>query len=189
MVFAREIFHPGIAHDGDNGRVRCGRERDVVTPEDIAGLFDESNRLIASRANLLVDAAATRRESRRAGNGGSKAVAGVSPAQRRPEPKDVPYLAPRESLPGDVLYRPMFDGSVQSVVVEVNLAHPFAKAVFSAPPGEGRNSVPRKATTAIQQLLYCLGAAEYGLAGDDDNEKIIEQMRRYASMNLRALLE
>jgi hypothetical protein len=163
------------------------RERDVLTEEDIVGLFDESNRLIGARTNLLVETAVTRKANKKPSNG--KVVVETPPAKPKAKPQDIPYLIPKESLPGDVLYRPIYDGELQSVVVEINLSHPFSKAVFSVSPGEGRGSLPRKATTATQQLLFVLGAAEYGLAGDDGNEKLLEQFRRYASMNLRALLD
>jgi hypothetical protein len=165
------------------------REKDVLTEEDIKGLFDESNSLIASRHRLIVDLAKKRREKEAKAesaepdkNDGHKG---------KPAPKvrkDVPYVRPQESLPEDVLYRPMFDPDVQSVVVDINLAHPFSRAVFSVSPGEGKRSVPRRATTAVQQLMYVLGHVEYMLNDAAENRELLEQFRRYASLNLRALL-
>jgi hypothetical protein len=161
------------------------REKDVLTTEDIKGLFDESNRLISSRQKLLVDTARKRREDANEKNDPERKPTQKGVPKTR---KDVPYLLPKDSLPEDVLYRPLYSGDLQNVVVEVNLSHPFSKAVFSVSPGEGKKAVPRKATTAAQQLLYILGHAEYSLAGDGENRQLLEQFRRYASMNLRALL-
>ncbi len=45
------------------------------------------------------------------------------------------------------------------------------------------------AATATQQLIYTLGSTEWSLTVDEDQERLFEQYRRYASMNLRALLE
>ena len=83
---------------------------------------------------------------------------------------------------------PTANPAVQSVVVDINLAHPFSKAVFSVSPGEGKRSVPRRATTAVQQLIYVLGHVEHMLNDELENRELFEQFRRYASMNLRALL-
>lgn len=41
---------------------------------------------------------------------------------------------------------------------------------------------------ATQQLIYTLGSAEWSLTLDEDQERLFEQYRRYASVNLRALL-
>jgi hypothetical protein len=168
------------------------REKDVLTEEDIKGLFDESNSLIASRQRLIVDLARKRKEQREQAeepqpqNGGSSGA--KMKEKEKARKKDVPYLRPQDSLPEDVLYRPLYDPELRSVVVEVNLAHPFSKAVFSVSPGEGKKSVPRKATTAVQQLLYVLGHVECMLNDEGDNGDLMGQFRRYASMNLRALL-
>jgi len=178
------------------------REKDVLTDEDVKGLFDESNKLIASRANLLVDSIQARKKKARVQadqtpttSRNKEQTPPIPPPQPVPKPlqkpvhKDVPYLRPVESLPADVLYRPMFNPELQSVVVEVNKQHPFYKAVFSSSAGEGRDSLPRRATTATQQLIFVLGITEWGLASDDEQERLFEQYRRFASMNLRALLE
>lgn len=164
------------------------REKDILTEEDIQGLFDESNSLIASRQRLIVDLAKKRREQQRKAEGGPDAPSSEGKQKGRSKHKDVPYLRPQNHLPEDVLYRPMFEPEMQAVVVDVNLAHPFSKAVFSISPGEGKRSVPRKATTAVQQLLYVLGQVEYSLNDNEDNRELLDQFRRYASMNLRALL-
>ena len=165
------------------------REKDVLTEEDIRGLFDESNSLIASRHRLIVDLAKKRREKEEKAE--SAEPANDDSPNRKLKQKardDVPYLRPTEFLAEDVLYRPRFDPEVQAVVVDINLAHPFSKAVFSVSPGEGKRSVPRKATTAVQQLIYILGHAEHMLNDEPDNRELLAQFRRYASMNLRALL-
>lgn len=104
-------------------------------------------------------------------------------------PRDIPYLQQVDTLPADVLYRPIWNGDLSAVVVQINRSHPFYKAVFSSSPGEGRDSLPRTAATATQQLIYTLGSTEWSLAIDEDQERLFEQYRRYASMNLRALLE
>jgi hypothetical protein len=165
------------------------REKDVLTEEDIKGLFDESNSLIASRQRLIIDLAKKRAEQREkaestppGANGGRKG------RQGKKSPKEIPYVRPQDTLPEDVLYRPIFDPELQSVVVDVNLAHPFSKAVFSVSPGEGKRSVPRRATTAVQQLLYVLGQVEWGLNDSEDNRELLDQFRKYCSLNLRALL-
>jgi histidine kinase/DNA gyrase B/HSP90-like ATPase len=192
------------------------REKDVLTEEDVKGLFDETNRLIASRSNLLAETAESRKKKARASsassarpphvNGNSAAGArqtGTSssgpatlPGKAAPalpasktSPRDIPYLQQVDTLPADVLYRPIWNGDLSAVVVQINRSHPFYKAVFSSSPGEGRDSLPRTAATATQQLIYTLGSTEWSLAVDEDQERLFEQYRRYASMNLRALLE
>jgi hypothetical protein len=167
------------------------REKDVLTEEDIKGLFDESNSLIASRQRLIVDLARKRKEQREKAeesepqNGGNGAK---TKAKERTRGRDVPYLRPQNQLAEDVLYKPIYDPELRSVVVDVNMAHPFSKAVFSVSPGEGKKSVPRKATTAVQQLLYVLGHVEYSLDEDENNRQLLNRFRRYTSMNLRTLL-
>lgn len=175
------------------------REKDVLTDEDVKGLFDESNKLIGSRANLLVDSVQARKKKAKAQaeptpppNGSKEQETRTAPPpQPSPKPayQDIPYLQPVESLPADVLYRPIYNGELKAVVVQVNKQHPFYKAVFSSSSGEGRDSLPRRATTATQQLIYVLGLTEWGLTDDADQERLFEQFRRFASMNLRALLE
>jgi len=197
------------------------REKDVLTEEDVKGLFDETNRLIASRSNLLAETAESRKKKARvsspsaqrssAGNGqvptngqqtggpaGSTAAVQTSlpgkaaaPAlpPKKTIPRDIPYLQPVDTLPADVLYRPIWNGDLAAVVVQINRSHPFYKAVFSSSSGEGRDSLPRTAATATQQLIYTLGSTEWSLSVDEDQERLFEQYRRYASMNLRALLE
>jgi hypothetical protein len=155
----------------------------VLTPDDIQGLFDESNRLIASRHKLLVEALKKRKADWAARKKAAAAGAGKEKAQRL----NAPYLRPMKSLPEDVLYRPLLDADLGGLVVEVNVAHPFSKAVFEVSPGDGRKSVPRRATTAIQQLLYVLGYCE-DLSDEGEHQELFEQFRRYVSMNLRALL-
>jgi len=165
------------------------REKDVLTQEDIKGLFDESNSLIASRHRLIVDLAKKRREKQAKAESAEPSKNGEAREKARKKMReDVPYLRPLDSLPEDVLYRPIFDSDLQAVVVDINLAHPFSKAVFSVSPGEGKRSVPRKATTAVQQLIYILGHAEHMLNDEPSDRELLEQFRRYASMNLRALL-
>jgi hypothetical protein len=161
------------------------REKDILTPNDIQGLFDESNRLIASRHKLLIEALKKRkaelgqrkRPAPRADKGGKKEQATKGA-----------FLRPVASLPQDVLYRPLLDGDVGGLVVEVNLAHPFSKALFEVSASQGKKSIPRRATTAIQQLLYVLGYCEDSLSDDNEQRELFEQFRRYVSMNLRALL-
>ncbi len=192
------------------------REKDVLTEEDVKGLFDETNRLIASRSNLLAETAESRKKKARSGavaaqktigQGGGPGkgtnaapnTPGATPLPGRPAvpalpgrkttPQDIPYLQPVDSFPADVLYRPIWNGDLSSVVVQINRSHPFYKAVFSTSKGEGRDSLPRTATTATQQLIYVLGSTEWSLSPDEDQERLFEQYRRYASMNLRALLE
>jgi hypothetical protein len=171
------------------------REKDILTEEDVKGLFDESNQLIASRANLLVDSIETRKKKAEAEPEPAEEPARTEPKQH-PDTKpkktilrDIPYLQVVETLPADVLYRPIYSGEVKTVVVQVNKSHPFYKAVFSAVTGEGRDSLPRRATTATQQLIYVLGSTEWGLSPDEEQERLFEQYRRFTSMNLRALLE
>jgi hypothetical protein len=198
------------------------REKDVLTEEDVKGLFDETNRLIASRSNLLAETAESRKKKARGGaanpsvqkvvqSTGQAATAGqptavggqgtpgatallgkpTTPAlpPKKTTPQDIPYLQPIDSLPADVLYRPIWNGDLGSVVVQINRSHPFYKAVFSTSKGEGRDSLPRTATTATQQLIYILGSTEWSLSNEEEQERLFEQYRRYASMNLRALLE
>jgi hypothetical protein len=198
------------------------REKDVLTEEDVKGLFDETNRLIASRSNLLAETAESRKKKARGGaaspstqkavqGSGQVATAGqqaAGPVQGAPNvaalpgkptapalrakkttPQDIPYLQPVDSLPADVLYRPIWNGDLSAVVVQINRSHPFYKAVFSTSKGEGRDSLPRTATTATQQLIYILGSTEWSLSNEEEQERLFEQYRRYASMNLRALLE
>lgn len=166
------------------------RDKDVLTEEDIRSLFDESNSLIASRQRLIVDLAKKRREQQRKADDPQPGATngGGAKQKEKSRKKDVPYLRPQEHIAEDVLYRPIFDGEVNSVVVDVNMNHPFSKAVFSVSPGEGKKAVPRKATTAVQQLIYVLGHTEYQLNDDQENNELLQQFRRYASMNLRALL-
>jgi hypothetical protein len=196
------------------------REKDVLTEEDVKGLFDETNRLIASRSNLLAETAESRKKKARVSAPSSqksaqgnvqipspqqKSVPAAGPTPAVPTalpgkiaapafppktaPRDIPYLQPVDALPADVLYRPIWNGDLGAVVVQINRSHPFFKAVFSSSPGEGRDSLPRTAATATQQLIYTLGSTEWSLSVDEDQERLFEQYRRYASMNLRALLE
>jgi hypothetical protein len=180
------------------------REKDVLTKEDISDLFKESNKLIGSRINLLVEAVNKRknelhvRKIRRV-NPTPPANGVVAPdALQTPKPRafDGGYLQPADVLTCGVLYRPLLDGSLGGLVVEVNLSHPFAKAVFEVSPGEtkvgdAKRRVPRRATTAMQQLLYVLGYCEFTMTNDEDSDdaRMFEQFRRYVSMNLSALLE
>jgi hypothetical protein len=165
------------------------REKDVLTQEDIKGVFDESNSLIASRHRLIIDLAKKRRQKQAMAESTEPDKNVISAGKVAPKVReDIPYLRPQESLPEDVLYRPIFDPAVQSVVVDINLAHPFSKAVFSVSPGEGKRTIPRRATTAVQQLMYVLGHVEHMLNDEPENRELLEQFRRYASMNLRALL-
>lgn len=102
------------------------------------------------------------------------------------------YLRPVDNLPDGVLYRPLMDAEV-GLVVEVNISHPFAKAVFEV-PSEGpsansKRSVPRRATTAIQQMLYVLGFCEFTMSDDKEVGRVFEQYRRYVSMNVTALVD
>jgi hypothetical protein len=195
------------------------REKDVLTEEDVKGLFDETNRLIASRSNLLAETAESRKKKARVSSspvrgsqgsgqfpaagqqlgvaGSTAAVPVASPGKtatpslppKKTMPRDIPYLQQVETLPADVLYRPIWNGDLSAVVVQINRSHPFYKAVFSSSSGEGRDSLPRTAATATQQLIYTLGSTEWSLSVDEDQERLFEQYRRYASMNLRALLE
>ena len=165
------------------------REKDVLTKGDILDLFDESNRLIASKAKLLV-----KRVDAKTG----KVTERISPPLVAPKPsegsvkkaqptEEVPYLLAVDSLPGGVLYRPRYDGELGSVVVEVNLAHSFSKAVFNVPTeGDTKRRVARKATTAVQQLLYVLGSTEYQFPKENDD--LFEQFRKLASLNLGAIV-
>jgi hypothetical protein len=180
------------------------REKDVLTESDIRGLFDESNRLIDSRVNLLVETAQKRRAKERARRAVStdnaanatttdtniaKPSTTTSTAKPKATDRTKPaFLVPVNSLPDGVLYRPIHNGELNALVVEINLEHPFAKAVFSVSPSD-RQSLPRKATTAVQHLLYVMGFAEDGLIGDPENEALLRQFRQYASLNLRALLD
>jgi hypothetical protein len=184
------------------------REKDVLTDDDIKGLFDDTNKLIGSRSNLLVESLGARRKKVRVATGGSdaapqadqavpktavadNALPGTNPQlpATTSSLRDIPYLQPVESLPGDVLYRPLWVGELNSVVVQVNMQHPFYKAVFSTSSGEGRDSLPRAAATATQQLIFVLGSTEWNFADTEEFERLFEQYRRFASMNLRALLE
>lgn len=81
-------------------------------------------------------------------------------------------------------------------LLQHSLSLPFAKAVFEASGGEStlansNRSVPRRATTAMQQLLYVLGYCEFTMSDDEDGEtvRLFEQYRRYVSMNVTALLD
>lgn len=176
------------------------RERDVLKPEDIKEVFQETNRLIESRHRLLVDIARKRKIQRekestttttteKSTNTAAKKVEKKPVTPEKPEKRETAsYLVPRDSLPEDVLYRPIFHPDLKTVVVEVNLSHPFSKAIFAISASEGKGTLPRKATTAAQQLLFVLGDVEHSLNDDDMNRELFNQFRRYASMNLRALL-
>jgi len=192
------------------------RQKDVPTKVEIDDLFNESNRLIGSRANLLIAAANKKKGELQAPK--RRPVKGIaalpSPAPLSTEslngapPGDtstkssitsarkgfLPYLRAVEALPDGVLYRPLIDGEVGGLVVEINISHPFAKTVFEAAApdtGSGKRSIPRQATTAIQQMLYVLGYCEYTMSDDEDGEisRIFDQYRRYLSMNVAALLD
>jgi len=204
------------------------RQKDVPTKVEIDELFNESNRLIGSRANLLIAAIKQKKGELRVPKRGPVlpppkltptpptvvespgpsadatsddefTSTAENPTEPTPSPKRgfSPYLRAVDSLPDGVLYRPLMDGEVGGLVVEVNLSHPFAKAVFEAAAvegggGNGKRAVPRRATTAIQQLLYVLGYCEYTMSGDDDDDetaRMFEQYRRYLSMNVTALLD
>ena len=201
------------------------RQKDVPTKVEIDELFNESNRLIGSRANLLIEAINQKKGELRVPRRGPvvalpkptpvvvenpnapaedvPAPAATDPGEGTPPPVVkrgfAPYLRAVDSLPDGVLYRPLLDGEVGGLVVEVNISHPFAKAVFEAAgveagAGNGKRAIPRRATTAIQQLLYVLGYCEYTMSGDDDDEdgetaRLFEQYRRYLSMNVTALLD
>lgn len=201
------------------------RQKDVPTKGEIDELFNESNRLIGSRANLLIEAINQKKGELRVPRRGPVVTPSkpptptivenpTSPAEGVPAattetgetaPPPVvkrgfaPYLRAVDSLPDGVLYRPLLDGDVGGLVVEVNISHPFAKAVFEAAGGDAgagnsKRAVPRRATTAIQQLLYVLGYCEYTMSGDDDDDdgettRLFEQYRRYLSMNVTALLD
>jgi hypothetical protein len=202
------------------------RQKDVPTKVEIDDLFNESNRLIGSRANLLISAINQKKGELRVPRRGPVAappkpntpsVPGnpTSPTETPPiqapgttentdDPAQItvkrgfsPYLRAVDILPDGVLYRPLMDGEVGGLVVEVNVTHPFAKVVFEAAAieasaGNGKRAVPRRATTAIQQLLYVLGYCEYTMSGDDDDDetaRLFEQYRRYLSMNVTALLD
>jgi|GEM_PF-6472555 len=195
------------------------RQKDVPTKVEIDELFNESNRLIGSRANLLITAVNQKKGELRVPRRGP-VVAPPRPAEpatgensdplvntpsaaenAKPNAAATPpsarrgfsaYLRPVDSLPDGVLYRPLIDGEIGGLIVEVNITHPFAKTVFEAPVVEtGRRAVPRRATTAIQQLLYVLGYCEYTMSDDDDGEtaRLFDQYRRYLSMNVTALLD
>jgi hypothetical protein len=172
------------------------REKDVLTKADIEGLFDESNRQIASRSNLLIEAIknkkvanATRKVKPKRATPATPPTSGESATPEIEQKKtiDYAYLRPQESLSEDVLYRPILDAEL-GLIVDVNLAHPFSKAVFDVSLGEGKRSLPRRATSAAQQLLYVLGYCEYTMSDEPEDARQFEQFRRYVSMNLRALL-
>jgi hypothetical protein len=175
------------------------RQKDILSKDDIKDLFEEANRSIGARANLLVDLVKRRKTERIAPHAAPTTPTGVPPSLLPPKPLRPPetgYLRAVDSLPDGMLYRPLLDADF-GIVVEVSLSHVFAKAVFEVSPGEfkpgdAKRSVPRRATTAAQQLLYALGHAEYGMGGDFDDEKqrrMFEQFRRFVSMNLSALLD
>jgi hypothetical protein len=203
------------------------RQKDVPTKVEIEDLFNESNRLIGSRANLLIEAinqkpgelrirkpkpkirpapsVSAPHASPSTSTDPSPGGADVSaPGDAPLAPTSVPpsktksklggYLRPVEQLPDGVLYRPLMDADV-GLVVEVNISHPFAKAVFEA-SGEStsagtKRTVPRLASTAIQQLLYVLGFCEFTMSDDEngDTARLFDQYRRYLSMNVTALLD
>src|SRR5262249_41579406 len=76
------------------------REKDVLTEEDIKGLFDESNRLIASRHQLIVDLAKKRREKQAKAESAEAGKDGGRKEKTKAKKADeVPYLRPQESLP------------------------------------------------------------------------------------------
>jgi len=159
------------------------RDHDVLTPEDIQGLFDESNRLIASRIKLLP----TKRLSPKTGQvegGKGNGTPKATPTKPASSKQEIPYLIKVPHLPDGVLYRPRLKEGV--VVVEVNLSHPFSKAVFSGTATESQNKVPRKATTAVQQLIYILGSTEYTFP--EDHLALFAEFRKHASVNLSGLL-
>lgn len=200
------------------------RQKDVPTKVEIDELFNESNRLIGSRANLLISAVNQKKgELRVSRRGPVVAPPGLAPPQstasadaatpgtqagvptatgnvesdtagKLPNAKRgfSPYLRAVDNLPDGVLYRPLMDGVVGGLVVEINISHPFAKAVFEAANAEtGKRAVPRRATTAIQQLLYVLGYCEFTMSDDESGEtaRLFDQYRRYLSMNVTALMD
>jgi hypothetical protein len=161
------------------------RQYDVLTEEDIKGLFDESNRLIESRINLLAKKTVSPKTGKV--NTAGPRTARATPTKPASAKKDVNYLVPVGSLPDGMLYCPRFEnGSVQ---VDVSLSHPFSKAVFSGSASEtkeAKKNVPRKATTAVQQLIYILGLTEFMFPEQDPT--IFDLFRRHASLNLTGLL-
>lgn len=199
------------------------RQKDVPTKVEIEELFNESNRLIGSRANLLIEAINQKPGELRVRKPGSNVrpiakppgQTGVNQPSVENQPGQAPglsvtsddtvsvaaptsassglggFLRPSDQLPDGVLYRPLRDPEV-GLVVEVNVSHPFAKAVFEA-SGEAesasKRSVPRRATTAIQQLLYVLGFCEFTMSDEEETQRLFDQYRRYVSMNVTALLD
>jgi hypothetical protein len=195
------------------------RQKDVLTKVDIDELFNESNRLIGSRANLLIEAINQKPGELRVRKTRSPRVSqqttpnterlgalpapNVQPTQPTKSEKTsaTPIISASarsksgvlravDNLPGGVLYRPLIDGDVGGLVVEVNISHPFARAVFEASGSENaKRNVPRRATTAIQQLLYVLGYCEFTMSDGEEDDRLFEQYRRYVSMNVTALLD
>ncbi|UPK14458.1 ATP-binding protein [Bradyrhizobium sp. 155] len=198
------------------------RQKDVPTKVEIEELFNESNRLIGSRANLLIEAVHQKPGELRLPKPGSKVRPIAKPMGSPPANQSAPedqhdkaaelpagtdrvgsptstspraglggFLRPADHLPDGVLYRPLWDAEV-GLVVEVNVSHPFAKAVFEASAeseAASKRSVPRRATTAIQQLLYVLGFCEFTMSDEEETARLFEQYRRYLSMNVTALLD
>lgn len=212
-----EVKLKDLFRDGARTADTLWRQKDLPTKAEIDELFNESNRLIGSRANLLISAVNQKKGELRVprrgpvvapprptvppsgGNSGLQVDPSATTGNAQHDASDTesnakrgfaPYLRAVDNLPDGVLYRPLIDGDVGGLVVEVNISHPFARAVFEAPVADtGQRTVPRRATTAIQQLLYVLGYCEYTMSDDDETVRLFDQNRRYLSMNLTALLD
>jgi hypothetical protein len=88
-----------------------------------------------------------------------------------------------DELPDGLLWEPSLDKNGQ-VYVRVNKSHPFYDKVYRTYASEDPELVE-----AVDYLLWALAHAEYNIGYDDEVKvSIMDDLRRFASSNLRKLL-
>jgi hypothetical protein len=98
-------------------------------------------------------------------------------------PKDKIRVIEMDELADGLLWEPSVDKNGQ-VYVRVNKSHPFYDKVYRTYASEDPDLVE-----AVDYLLWALAHAEYNIGYDaDDKVTIMDDLRRFASMNLRKLL-
>jgi len=98
-------------------------------------------------------------------------------------PKDKIRIIEMDELADGLLWEPSLDKNGQ-VYVRVNKSHPFYDKVYRAYASEDPELVE-----AVDYLLWGLAHAEYNIGYDDEQKvTIMDDLRRFASANLRKLL-
>ncbi|MCC6909691.1 MAG: ATP-binding protein [Phycisphaerales bacterium] len=86
-------------------------------------------------------------------------------------------------LPDGLLWQPVLDKNGQ-VCVRINMGHPFHDKIYKSYKDEDPDLVE-----AVDYLLWALAHAEYNIGYDEDGKiEMMEELRRFASANLRRLL-